>query len=113
MVRTTFGHNTMTGLQRREHQREPTNRSGVLHYKGTRIPVVLEDISRTGARIKLPPTAKDRDFDTDVQLEIPGLMTMPVDLRWRTGSAIGAQFGLKGPRLAMLGSQIKTMLKRR
>ena len=108
MAWQSYGHNTMKGRQRRETPREPTNRSGVLHYKGTRIPVVLEDISRTGAKVKLPPTSQDDNFEEDIQLEIPGLMKLPVDLRWRSGASMGAQFSVKGPRLAMLGSQIKS-----
>lgn len=108
-----FGHSALKGKQRREAEREPTNRTGVLHYKGTRIPVVLEDISRTGTRMKLPPTIGDQPLENDMQLEIPGLVKMPVDMRWRDGSAIGAQFGFTGPRLAILGTQIKTMLGRR
>lgn len=100
------------GKVRRESERKPTHRNAILHYAGTRIPVVLKDISRGGTQIKLNPGATHKTLDGPVQLEIPGLMKLPIDLRWRKDANIGAKFDLPKPRLATLEMQIKRMLSR-
>lgn len=100
------------GKERRHKKREPFTHFASLNQGGTRIPVVLEDISGKGVRLKLSQRHKDCVFDGSQVLEVPGLMKLPVDLRWREGGELGAAFDLPGPRLGLLEPQIKRMVSR-
>lgn len=84
----------------------------MLHVQGTRVPVMLENISRDGTRLRLRTVHPDVDFAQARVLEIPGIAKVPVALRWHEETGLGAEFDLPGPRRAMMQGQIRKMLAR-
>lgn len=100
------------GKVRRDGDRTSTHRNAILHFGDTRVPVTLKDISRGGTHIKLSPGTAKKRLEGTLQLEIPGLMKLPIDLRWQKGEDIGVRFDLPKSRLATLEIQIKRMVSR-
>ncbi len=98
--------------ERRRVGRSQTKTMGVLHVKGARVPVVIENISKDGTKLRLNATVGDQTLEAADALEITGLFKVPVKLRWRDDDGLGAEFDLPGPRRAMMQGQIKKMLSR-
>lgn len=96
----------------RIEKRKNVVHSGVLHYKGTQIPVVVQDLSRSGARLSLYPGRAGMVIDGPVTLEIPGVTRLPVTVRWQNKTMFGAAFELTPARKATLQQQIDRIMQR-
>lgn len=101
-----------TRTQRRREARKPVKHSGILHYNGTQIPVVLQDMSRGGVRIGVNSARSDPVIDGPVVLEVPGAMRLPLQIRWQSSTAIGAAFALPPSRKATCQQQIDRLISR-
>ena len=102
---------TRSAAEQRAHTRHKITRAAVLHYAGTQIPVVLQDMSKSGARIALPPTRKADTLQGPMHVDIPGVMRMRIERKWGTATTMGVAFEPPAPRKAMLEVQIQRLLR--
>ncbi len=101
-----------TGPERRDEARQDVMRSGVLHHDGRQTPVKIEDISAKGVRVALYSGFGEDLKDRPIRLELPGLGTYPVRVRWRDSLHLGLDFVLHGSRSGTMRAQIDTLLRR-
>lgn len=91
---------------KRVSDRKATHKSAVLHYKGTQIPVVLKDVSHGGTQMELNAMRSKMPLEGPMRLDIPGVMQVPVDIRWRSAAKLGVAFNLPESRKATLAHQL-------
>ena len=92
--------------KKRKDQRNQVSHAAVLHYNGTQIPVVLKDISYGGSQVSLYPNRAAMEFDGPLTLEVPGKMKLPIELRWRKATKLGAAFVAPAHQKMFLQKQI-------
>lgn len=101
-----------TGFKRRDGGRTALTHSAVLHCGGAQVPVILQDISRGGAKVKTHVMRPGLDLSAADKLEIPGMFSAPIDVRWNANGAVGAQFDLPAHRQNTLAMQIARVIQR-
>ncbi len=111
---THFGTKTVSGMQKDERieARKPVKHSAILHYKGTQIPVVVQDLSHSGARIAFHAGRAGMVIDGPFVIEVPGAMRLPAVPRWQKNSVFGAAFDLPPARKATYQQQIDRVISR-
>lgn len=90
----------------RDGERKLTNKPAILHYNGTRLPVMLKDISRSGSKLALDLRRANAEIGDKAELEIPGFLKLPVATRWRSSAVVGVEFDVPKSRKATLDMQI-------
>lgn len=98
--------------QKRADVRKAVQHSAVLHYKGTQIPVVLQDMSRNGVRIGLNASRAGLVLEGPAFLAMPGGMRLPLNIRWQKNTVFGAAFDLPVARKASYHMQIENVIGR-
>ena len=95
---------------RRGDKRDVANRSAVLHVRGQQFPVVLQDVSAAGLRVRLYEARAKTKLPRSLQIEVPGLGLVPISGRWRHGAEFGATFAVSEARKALLATQIARLI---
>ncbi len=112
MTSQSRSHSSGAKVQKRSEPRASVKHSAVLHYKGTQIPVVLEDMSRGGARIAMNANRAGMALDGSAFLEVPGALKLPLKIRWQKNTTLGAAFDLPASRKATFQQQIDRVIAR-
>ena len=99
-----------TSDPRRGKDRKAITHSAILYHNGVPIHAVLSDVTERGARITLPLVRADMALGGHLKLELPGLGSIPLGLRWRNRAELGVTFELSEARLGTLKTQITQLV---